>query len=295
LANSIERDAVSQPASVSIVIVTYNSSAVIGSCLASIAAQTGNAVREIIVVDNNSPDNTVELIAAQFPQVVVIRNQANSGFAVACNQGGHKATGEYILFLNPDVVLDPGALSVLLLAYRSRPKIGAATPRIRFPSGSFQANCRKFPTINNMLFSRGSVMGRLVLNHIGLGQVYTLPDYEVVTEVPAIAGTVFLIRRDLFLLARGFDRRFFLFMEDTDLCRRLDLAGYHNLFVPQAGAVHAWGQGSRSGKITRAWHHHHSVWRYFLKHFPNGFSLILLPAILCVNFLIACLLPERTR
>ncbi|MFZ1684331.1 MAG: glycosyltransferase family 2 protein [Candidatus Zixiibacteriota bacterium] len=285
----------SQPASVSIVIVTYNSSSVIAPCLFSILALTGNDILEIIVVDNHSADETVALIAQNFPSVKVINSPDNVGFAAACNLGAKTATGAFLLFLNPDVVLDPDAISLLLIAAGSRKKVGAVTGRLRFPDGRFQANCRKFPTIGNMLFSRGSIAGKLLLNHLGLSHVYTLPDYTEVTEVPAVAGTVLLIRRDLFLIARGFDQRFFLFMEDTDLCRRLSYSGYTNLYVPQAGAEHQWGRGSRTGHIVRAWHHHQSVWRYFLKHYPNGFSLILLPAILSVNLLLTCLIPPRRK
>ncbi len=82
-----------------------------------------------------------------------------------------------------------------------------------------------------------------------------------------------------------FDSRFFMYMEDTDLSYRLHLHKHQNLFVPQAGAIHEWGKGAEGGKIARAWHHHQSVWKYFLKHFQaNGFSLIVLPAILIGQF-----------
>ncbi len=283
-----------QPASVSVIIVTYNSSATVTEALRAVSPANQPPVLETIVVDNNSTDGTVAHIAAEFPQVKIIPSDRNRGFAYGCNLGANAAGGEYLLFVNPDLVLDQGAIEQLLLAMRTRPRAGVTAGRLRYPDGQFQANCRHFPTISNLLFSRGSAIGRIFLNRLFRNSgYYTLPDYSEVTEVPAVAGTMMLIRRDLFKLAGGFDRRFFIYMEDTDLCLRLDMSGYKNLFVPQAGAVHGFGKGSSAGKFVRAWHHHQSLWRYFLKHYPNGFSLILLPVLLTVHLVVVCLLPER--
>jgi GT2 family glycosyltransferase len=80
-----------------------------------------------------------------------------------------------------------------------------------------------------------------------------------------------------------------MYMEDTDLSLRLHQAGYVNLFVPSAGAVHYWGEGGRQGRVRRLWRHHMSVWKYFLKHYPNGFSVILLPVLLAANFCLSVL------
>lgn len=284
----------SQPASVSVIIVTYNSSATIAESLRAVRPSEQSQVLETIVVDNNSSDGTLVQITGEFPEIKTIANRRNLGFACGCNVGADAAQGEYLLFLNPDLMPDKGAVEQLLMAMKTRPKVGAATGRLRYASGDFQANCRHFPTISNLLFSRGSAIGRLLLNRLFPNSgYYTLPDYADVTEVPAVAGTMMLVRRDLFKLAGGFDRRYFIYMEDTDLCLRLDMSGYKNLFVPQAGAVHGFGKGSSAGKFIRAWHHHQSLWRYFLKHYPNGFSLILLPVLLSVHLVFVCLLPER--
>jgi len=102
-----------------------------------------------------------------------------------------------------------------------------------------------------------------------------------------------MIRRALFAEAGGFDKRFFMFMEDTDLSLRLCQLGYRNLFVPSAGGVHHWGKGSQAGRTRRVYYHHVSLWKYFLKHFPNGFSVVLLPLLLLVNFILVIMLPAR--
>ena len=115
---------------------------------------------------------------------------------------------------------------------------------------------------------------------------YTLGDCSETTEIPAVSATCLMVERDFFLSLGGFDERFFLFMEDTDLCLRIGQAGRKIYFVPEAGAVHRWGTGASVSLAKRSWHHHRSVWKYFLKHYPNGFSLFLLPALLFVNFIL---------
>ena len=139
-----------------------------------------------------------------------------------------------------------------------------------------------FPTVNNLLFSRGSIFGRI----FGGSNRYTLPDSAELTAVPAVAGTMMMVRADLFRRLKGFDRRFFMYMEDTDFCYRLDRRGFSNLFAPGAGGIHAWATGSNVGRIKRAWWHHSSMWKYFMKHVPNLFSLVVLPAFLTINLLL---------
>lgn len=278
---------------VSVVIVTHNSRRALGDCLKAIPAACARYTYEIIVVDNRSADDSVAIIRQLRPDALVIENGANIGFGRACNRAAESAAGEFLLFLNPDATLDPLAVDYLVEASRSREAAGIVVPRLRFPSGRFQASCRELPTIGNMMFSRQSALARIFAKSLGDSAQYTLPDYAVTTPVPAVAGTVALIRRDLFIHAKGFDPRFFLFMEDTDLCLRLGQSGYEHLFVPSASAVHRWGEGSSAGRVSRIWRHHFSAWKYYLKHFPNGFSVILLPILLLVNGMISTALPGR--
>jgi N-acetylglucosaminyl-diphospho-decaprenol L-rhamnosyltransferase len=287
---------VSSSDTVSVVIVTCNSLPSALTCLERLNACDSDIAKQIIVVDNASIDGTSDAIRQAYPGVTIVANQENLGFAHACNQGAEAATGDYLLLLNPDLEIDPEAISCLVAVVRSTRKAGLVAGRLRYPDGAFQANCRNFPTVTNLLFSRGSVMGRLLLSRLSLHTgFYTLPDYDCVTEVPAVAATMALIKRDLFRRMRGFDARFFLYMEDTDLSLRLHYAGYVNLFVPEAGGVHGFGQGSRIGRLKRNCYHHQSVWKYFLKHFPNGFSLILLPVLLTFNLILSAVIPTRRR
>ncbi len=272
---------------VSVVIVTYNSMPPLEDCLRSIKAGINGTRLEIINVDNRSSDDSTDTVLRYFPDAKVIRNERNVGFGEACNRAADSATGDYLLFLNPDLQIDKNAIEHLLDVCRKHERVGTAVGRMRFPDGSFQATCRRLPQFNNMLFSRGSIFSRVVRTN---GH-YTLPDYQTVTAVPAAAGTMMMIRKKLFDDVGGFDSRFFMFMEDVDLCLRVGLLGYHNYFVPNAGAVHLWGKGSKVSKFRRNLHHHINVWRYFVKHYPSVVSYVLLPLALAANLLFVTVLP----
>lgn len=277
---------------ISIVIVTCNSSRHLRTCLNSLEhaccrfGTTTSCEWELIVIDNSSEDDSLKVVESEIPAATIIRNSNNRGFGRAVNQAAEVATGDWLLFVNPDVELDSEAAVNMIAALSEHKRAGVASARVRNADGSFQATCRNLPTPANILLSRGSILSRLFRS----GNRYTLPDYDRMTEVPAMAGTVMMIRRELFKSVGGFDSRFFMFMEDTDLCRRLTLDGFVNLFVPIAGGVHHWGEGSTAGSWRRRRYHHLSVWKYFLKHHPNGFSVLLLPFLLVANLLVSVLI-----
>ncbi|MDH4157172.1 MAG: glycosyltransferase family 2 protein [candidate division Zixibacteria bacterium] len=268
--------------SVSIIIVTHNSLPLLRDCLDHLKAATPDLDCEVVVVDNDSSDHSASVARHVFGDAVVLANNRNLGFAVACNQGAAAASGEYLLFLNPDLLIDSDAIRMLKAAITSTEKAGAVTGRLRFPDGVFQPNCRHFPTVSNLLFSRGSVFSRLLRRT----SFYTLEDCAQARRVPAVAGTMLMVRSELFRALDGFDERFFMYMEDTDLCYRIDRAGYANYYVPDAGAVHLWAQGSRAGRVRRNRMHHLSVWKYFRKHRAGALSTYVLPIILPVNFIL---------
>ena len=266
--------------SVSAIVVTFNSIERIESCLKALSAEIAS-VGEIIVHDNASGDATVRAIEFGFPDVKIIRSDKNIGFAAANNRAVAESKGDFILFVNPDFIIDRGALDRMYKALIDLPEAGAVAGRMRHPDDSFQPTCRKLPTMKNIFKSRGSFIG-------GRQDTddYTLGDFDVPTEVPAAAAKFFLIRRDFFDSLNGFDERFFMFMEDTDLCLRIAAAGKKVYFIPDAGGIHYWGGGASVPGFRRLRYHHMSVWKYFLKHYPNGFSLLLLPVALVVNLVL---------
>jgi len=282
---------------ISVIIVTHNSMPLLQDCLSSLKVAGRNIDYDIVLVDNNSADLSPSVARTLFPNMKILINRENLGFATACNQGAAAADGEFLLFLNPDVRVDEDGIENLQAVFSAKDRIGWATARLRYPDGTFQPTCRRMPTVHNILFSRGSFLGNLM----GGGRSrrtnrYTLPDYLDTTIVDAVSGTMVMIRQNLFSRVGGFDERFFMYMEDTDLSLRLTKQGYVNVFVPDAGGVHFWRRGSNAGRVKRIWYHHCSMWKYFRKHFQGRFLLVLLYLLLGVNFILAVLFqrPNRT-
>ncbi len=281
---------------VSVVIVTHNSEKVLPACLTSLAKALDGIPHELILSDNDSFDKSAEICRRHFPSARIMSHGRNTGFADACNRGAAVADGEFLLFVNPDLVVDTGAVKILCATIRSHEKAGLTVGRLRFENGQFQPSCRQFPTIGNLLFSRGSIMTSLASGKtISGAPTYTLGDAEDTAVVPAVAGTFVMVLSDVFRAVNGFDSRFFMYMEDTDLSLRVSQAGYDNLFVPAAGAVHLWGTGSTIGRLRRKIYHHRSLWMYFLKHRANAFSLVLLPLLLAIHCVLVMIIPDRER
>jgi GT2 family glycosyltransferase len=218
-----------------------------------------------------------------------MESKRNIGFAAANNRAALAASGKFLLFLNPDAILDRGAIS-LMIKEAERLGAGAVAGRMRNPDGSFQPTCRNFPTMRNIFFSRGSILRRLIPSK---SIVYTLGDFAETTEIPAAAATCLLMEREFFLRLGGFDPRFFLYMEDTDLCLRVHQAGRKIYFIPSAGGAHYWGESSPISEAGRSWRHHISVWKYFIKHYPGGFSLFVMPVALAANLIGGLILNRR--
>lgn len=260
--------------------MTFNSQNTLKDSLTALKQAVIPESYELIIVDNNSTDKSLEIVNMYFPEAKVIKNIMNLGFAKACNIGVRNASGDYILFYNPDLIIDPNSIGNLLKIFDEVDNVGAVTGRMRFNDNTFQPTCRKFPTKENIIFSRGSIFPSFLKK----SNRYTLPDYDKVTEVDAVAGTFTMVKKEVFEKIGMFDKRFFMYMEDSDLCLRLNQAGYKNYFVPKAGGVHLWGKGSSTGKLKRSYYHHISIWKYFLKHYPNSFSLLFLPILLFLNF-----------
>ncbi|MCH7690020.1 MAG: glycosyltransferase family 2 protein [candidate division Zixibacteria bacterium] len=271
---------------VSIIIVTHNSLAVLETCLKHLLVAAERIPHEIIVVDNNSSDNTPSFVKNFCPQANLHLNRENKGFASACNTGAELAESALLLFLNPDVFLDQPAITELLNSYWHSDRVGVAVGRLRFPDGKFQPTCRQLPTISNILFSRRGVIGLFSEEN----SRYTRPDYDEITSVPAAAAALMMISKELFKKIGRFDERFFMYMEDTDLCKRLIMAGFKNYYVPFAGAVHDWGRGSQAGTVRRSLYHHLSLYKYFSKHRQDWLARFVLPLPLLVNFILVNLL-----
>ena len=233
---------------VSVIIVSYGTRDLTLAALESVASCTPEVSIEAIVVDNASPDDSAEAVETHARWATLIRSPVNGGFAKGANLGAQVASGEWLLFLNSDARLGPGALRTLLEAGGAVEQPGALGPRIQGPGGIEHSVGRYYgpwrDTVRAFrlyrLFPRSATFDDLHLRR--------LPD--VTTPVEWVSGACLLIRRDVFRDMGGFDEAYFMYVEDMDLCYRLARRGYTNLYVPEALVHHDGGQSPRpSGRI----------------------------------------------
>jgi len=268
----------------SVVIVSWNVREDLRECLRSILGTgdqglgTGDQV-EVIVVDNASTDGTVEMVRREFPQVRLIVNSENIGYTRANNIGIRQSGGKYILLLNPDTIVKPGALRALVECAEAHPEAGVIGAKLLNPDGSIQRSARSFPDIGAGLF-RNTFLGRLFPNNPFVRR-YLLTDfgYDEVREVDWVSGAAMLVRRELFDRIGLLDERFWAYCEDVDLCWRAWQAGFKVLFCPNAVIVHKIGRSSDQRLVPSLIQHHKSMWLFYLKNYRRRYPLLLFPLI----------------
>lgn len=263
---------------VSILIVTYNSRAVLPACLDSLAAETRLPCK-IILVDNASEDDTAALVHARYPQITVIENRRNVGFAVAVNQAARLARGRYLLLLNPDTVVQTKAVDRLAAYLDSHPTVGVCAPRILTADGRLRHNCFAFETPWSF-FWFGVGVGPL---HRVRGWMLPRPGWDIAADTPqaveAVTGAAMLVRRELFEALSGLDERFFMYCEDGDFCRRARQIDATTTLLTDAVVTHYGGASTPedtvrlNGMIGR--HLLHSRYSYTRKYWGYGAMIIL--------------------
>jgi N-acetylglucosaminyl-diphospho-decaprenol L-rhamnosyltransferase len=271
----------SNPQKISVLIVTYNNESTIGLCLDSLLAQTIRDF-EIIILDNHSTDLTTAAIK-KYPNVRLFESSQNLGFAKAVNQLTETANGDYLFILNPDCYCPPQTLEHLTAFPAAHP--GAISPALVDSRGLAQLSARVMPTYGNILFSRKSP-----LYILGLAEAADAGylDLKSPTKVPAVSATALFISKKLFDSIGRFDERFFMFLEDIDLCRRLGDSNIDIWYLPDLKIPHVHGASSSKRSIKSLYFHHISIFKYFTKHYPNAhIKNILLLILLLGGFVIS--------
>lgn len=230
----------------SIIIVNYNTKDLLKQCLKSVIGY------EIIVVDNASTDGSVEMVEKEFPQVRLVKNKKNLGFAKANNQGLRLVQGEYILFLNSDTVVPKKTIASLLSYLEEHPKVGVVTPRLELRNGKVDLDChRGFPT-PWASFSYFTGLEKLFPRSKIFGQYHqTWKEPETIHEIDACCGAFLLTRKKVLEGVSGFDESYFFYGEDLDLCFRIKQRGWKVVYYPKVKAVHYKGTSSGLRKETR--------------------------------------------
>lgn len=208
----------------SIIIVSYNTKDLLDHCLKSIYANTKNI--EVIVVDNNSIDGSVEMAEKKYPQVLIVKNKLNLGFGKANNLGAGIASGDIILFLNSDTLIKKETISKLLKFFEDNINIGVAAPKIILPTHQIQPySYGSDPTVWSVILEK-----------------FKKPKNKIKTKrVDWVTGAALAIRREIFLALGGFDENIFMYFEDNDLCLRVRKYGFEVWVCSDAEIIHFGG------------------------------------------------------
>ena len=264
-----------------IIIVNWNTGALLRDCLASISQARTGAVRleRVVVIDNNSADGSGDgLEGPSEPLVSVLRNEANRGFAAACNQGAAGTQADYLLFLNPDTRLFPDSLwrPLEFLEKEENAKVGICGVRHVDDSGAFSTSCARFPTLR-IFFGQMTGLSRLLPRWFPSHLMLESECLES-QEVDQIIGAFFLVRRSLFEALGGFDPRFFVYFEEVDFSLRARQAGFRSYYLATTAAYHKGGGSSQQAKAARLFYSLRSRLRYGFKHysFLEAFALVTL-------------------
>jgi GT2 family glycosyltransferase len=252
---------------VAVIIVSWNVKEALRDCLEAVRDEGSGAVREVWVVDNASADGTGETVAAEFPEVRLVRNGENVGFARACNQGLREAGGDYCCLLNPDTRVGRGAFGSLVQFMESHPRAAAAGPRLLNPDGSVQPNGGPFPSLAGTLL-RATRASALFRGWYDRRFRWGRSDLTWAARVDQVSGACLVLRRAALEQVGLLDEQFFLYYEETDWLLRAQRAGWETWYVSEAEVTHRWGASTRQAPLECLRHMAESEYRYFRKHRP---------------------------
>lgn len=246
----------------SIAIVSWNTRDLLAECLSSIYALPPAARFEVIVVDNGSSDGSGTMVRKQYPQVLLIENAENPGFAVANNQAIERSSGQMVLLLNPDTVVQRDALDALLTFMDSVPDAGAAGSMLLNPDGTLQVSCAPAPTLGRELW-RLAHLDRLY--PVALYPMERWPT-DRPRAVDTAQGASLIVRRAVIDTVGGLDETYFMYSEEVDWCERIRAARWRIYWVPQSRLVHYGGQSTRQVAGEMFLQLYRAKIQYFRKH-----------------------------
>ncbi len=263
--------------SVSVIIINYNTPELVTDLIASIRKHTAGISYDITVVDNGSRperrfrDDTCDTA------IRVIQSEANLGFATAANLGARNGHSTYLLFANSDCRLTANIIPLMSIYLDRNPDCAACGPQTVDEKGKVHSSIRLLPTYSNLRHSRASILGG--------GSDYTLVADSTRKPVEAMSATFMMVRRSIFEQVGGFDERYFMYVEDTDLCKRFQDLGKQVVYLGDLSVIHIWGASTRAKPWRMRFEHHRSMRYYFRKHFPKKqFANFLLTLQLMANF-----------
>jgi len=256
-----------------IVIVNYNVSGLLRRCLQTVFASEGDFTYEVCVVDNNSADDSVEMVRTEFPQVHLIANRENVGYPAANNQG-LQALGllgetppRYALLLNPDTEVPPDAFAYFLAFMDENPDIGVAGPRLVRPDGSLDLACRRGFDSMSALFYRMVGLSRLFPHSPRFARYnMTYLDEHSQAEVDSVVGAFMWVRGEAIGKVGLLDDRFWMYGEDLDWAKRIKDAGWRIVYEPAVTVLHVKRASSRQNPRAQL-EFYRAMLLFYYKHY----------------------------
>lgn len=257
-----------------VTICSWNTRDDLRACLASLAAIRDEARFEVIVVDNNSEDESAEMVEREFPWVRLERMARNVGFAAGHNHAIKLRRAPHAFPLNSDTVVHAGALRDLLDFAAAHPNYGIIGPKLLNPDGSLQFSCRRFPNPVAALF-RNTPLGKLFPKN-RFSRDYLMQDWDHTQprSVDWVSGAAFFVRSEIIEQVGLFDEAYFMFCEDVDWCWRVHEAGREVVYFPGSIVTHAIGRSTDKAPNRMIGRFHRSMFRFYvLNMLPRVFIL----------------------
>ncbi|HML74982.1 MAG TPA: glycosyltransferase family 2 protein [Anaerohalosphaeraceae bacterium] len=254
---------------ISIIVVNWNTRDILKDCLRSVYEQTQDISFELIVVDNASSDSSVSMVKSEFPQVILIVNKENRGFAAANNQGMQIANGRYVLLLNSDTIVLDGAIQKTLVFGDKHPEAAVVGCRVLNPDKSLQPTCFMYPSLLNLFLSSTYLYKSFPRSRFFGRERMTWWFRDDVREVEVVTGCFMLVRKEAIETVGMMDESFFMYAEETDWCYRFKKVGWKLLFTPEAQIVHIGGQSSKKIKGEMLIQLRMSILYFIKKNYTN--------------------------
>lgn len=264
--------------SISIIIVSWNTKALLQQCLESLLQDIGLEYSNLVfVVDNNSSDASAEMVRSKFPTVNLIANKDNLGFGKANNQVLRQLTTQYVFLLNPDTKILPGSIKKLIEFADQHPRAGIVAPQLLNEDLTIQRSCRTFPSLPNMFYELSGLSK--LFPKIKTFRNYKMLDFDHQTarQVDQPEGAGLLIRKAVLDEVGVFDEKFFMLFEEVDLCYRIKKAGWDIWFYPESKITHYYGQSIKQVKAKMIISSHKGMYHYWSKHHQRWYQIIFKP------------------
>ena len=227
-------------------VVNWNTRELLRRCLTSLAAADEAPELEVIVVDNGSSDGSAAMVHREFPAVLLVENELNLGFTRATNQACERSSGDYLLMLNSDTVVESGTIRSSRAFLEAHPRVGALGCQLRNEDGTPQSTCFRFPSLFGLLMTSTRLAQMFPEHRLLNWDRYGGRNWAGPSEVDVVMGSFLMVRRSACRTPTLLDDAYFMYAEETDLCRRLREDGWLVMFLPEVSITHVHGASSKT-------------------------------------------------